>query len=84
MLVVIKRDGCRTEFNAQRIEEAVIAAMASAGKDDRDYACTLAEQVKLQLTGSQGPTRRWHDIILSIVTTETCAAKPRANSIDRF
>lgn len=53
MLVVIKRDGCRTEFNVQRIEEAVIEAMASEGKDDRDYACTLAEQVKLQMRGKQ-------------------------------
>ena len=53
MLVVIKRDGCRTVFNAERIQEAVIAAMASANKQDVDYACTLAEQVRQQMQGKR-------------------------------
>jgi anaerobic ribonucleoside-triphosphate reductase len=46
MLVVIKRDGCRTAFDSSRIKDAVIAAMESAGQSDHDYACALALSVK--------------------------------------
>ncbi|NKF50401.1 anaerobic ribonucleoside-triphosphate reductase [Shewanella sp. WXL01] len=48
MLVVIKRDGCRTAFNGERIRDAVIAAMESAGQSDNDYAQTLASVVEQQ------------------------------------
>ena len=51
MLVVIKRDGCRTVFDASRIEAAVIAAMDSAGQSDSDYAHTLAAVVEKQFIG---------------------------------
>ncbi|MBR9726986.1 anaerobic ribonucleoside-triphosphate reductase [Shewanella intestini] len=53
MLVVIKRDGCRTAFNEERIRDAVIAAMESAGQSDSDYAQTLAAVVKQQFVGQQ-------------------------------
>ncbi|QIR14244.1 anaerobic ribonucleoside-triphosphate reductase [Shewanella aestuarii] len=50
MLVVIKRDGCRTEFDHSRIKDAVIAAMESAGQSDNDYAQTLAVIVEQQFS----------------------------------
>ncbi|MGB6135655.1 MAG: anaerobic ribonucleoside-triphosphate reductase, partial [Shewanella sp.] len=49
MLVVVKRDGCRTAFDASRIKDAVVAAMDSAGQADHQYALELAETVQAQM-----------------------------------
>ena len=43
--VVIKRDGCRVPFDAQRIVQAVNAAAQAAAVNDNDYAQQLAAQV---------------------------------------
>ncbi|QCA05741.1 anaerobic ribonucleoside-triphosphate reductase [Pantoea vagans] len=47
--VVIKRDGCRTGFDAQRIEQAVVAAAQAAGVDDAAWCAQVAERVALRL-----------------------------------
>ncbi|MGY3113712.1 anaerobic ribonucleoside-triphosphate reductase [Pantoea eucalypti] len=47
--VVIKRDGCRTGFDAQRIEQAVAAAAQAAEVDDLAWCTQVAEQVALRL-----------------------------------
>ncbi|MGI2115479.1 anaerobic ribonucleoside-triphosphate reductase [Shewanella frigidimarina] len=49
MLVVVKRDGCRTAFDGCRIKEAVVAAMESAGIADHQYAQQLAQTVEQQM-----------------------------------
>lgn len=47
--VVIKRDGCRTGFDAQRIEQAVAAAAQAAEVNDLTWCTQVAEQVTLRL-----------------------------------
>ncbi|SFN88806.1 ribonucleoside-triphosphate reductase class III catalytic subunit [Candidatus Pantoea varia] len=47
--VVIKRDGCRTGFDAQRIEQAVAAAAKAAKVDDLAWCAQVAERVALRL-----------------------------------
>lgn len=47
--VVIKRDGCRTGFDAQRIEQAVVAAAQAAGVDNAAWCAQVAERVALRL-----------------------------------
>ena len=47
--VVIKRDGCRTGFDAQRIEQAVMAAARAADVDDAAWCAQVAERVALRL-----------------------------------
>ncbi|MFW0699378.1 anaerobic ribonucleoside-triphosphate reductase [Pantoea sp. R13S299] len=47
--VVIKRDGCRTGFDAQRIGQAVAAAARAAEVDDAAWCAQVAERVALQL-----------------------------------
>jgi ribonucleoside-triphosphate reductase len=47
--VVIKRDGCRTGFDAQRIEQAVMAAARAAEVDDAAWCAQVAERVALRL-----------------------------------
>ncbi|WP_312120975.1 anaerobic ribonucleoside-triphosphate reductase [Pantoea vagans] len=47
--VVIKRDGCRTGFDAQRIEQAVVAAARAADVDDAAWSAQVAERVALRL-----------------------------------
>jgi len=47
--VVIKRDGCRVPFDAQRIEAAVNAAAAAAQIDDTAWCAQVAAQVSQQL-----------------------------------
>ena len=47
--VVIKRDGCRTGFDAQRIEEAVAAAARAAEVEDAAWCAQVAERVALRL-----------------------------------
>ena len=47
--VVIKRDGCRTGFDAQRIEQAVVAAARAADVDDAAWCAQVAERVALRL-----------------------------------
>lgn len=45
MPVVIKRDGCRTQFDENRIRDAVLAASTHCGINDVDYAATVAAVV---------------------------------------
>ncbi|MEN4932193.1 anaerobic ribonucleoside-triphosphate reductase [Pantoea agglomerans] len=47
--VVIKRDGCRTGFDAQRIEQAVVAAARAAEVEDAAWCAQVAERVALRL-----------------------------------
>ncbi|WHQ75106.1 anaerobic ribonucleoside-triphosphate reductase [Pantoea sp. Lij88] len=47
--VVIKRDGCRTGFDAQRIGQAVAAAAQAAEVDDVAWCTQVAERVALRL-----------------------------------
>jgi len=47
--VVIKRDGWRTGFDAQRIEQAVVAAAQAAEVDDGAWCAQVAERVALRL-----------------------------------
>ncbi|MEZ2589541.1 anaerobic ribonucleoside-triphosphate reductase [Pantoea agglomerans] len=47
--VVIKRDGCRTGFHAQRIEQAVAAAARAAEVEDAAWCAQVAERVALRL-----------------------------------
>ncbi|MGC0822932.1 anaerobic ribonucleoside-triphosphate reductase [Pantoea agglomerans] len=50
--VVIKRDGCRTGFDAQRIEQAVAAAARAAEVEDAAWCAQVAERVALRLADS--------------------------------
>ncbi|WP_410009392.1 anaerobic ribonucleoside-triphosphate reductase [Pantoea agglomerans] len=50
--VVIKRDGCRTGFDAQRIEQAVAAAARAAEVEDAAWCTQVAERVALRLADS--------------------------------
>ncbi|CUU25238.1 anaerobic ribonucleoside-triphosphate reductase [Duffyella gerundensis] len=48
--VVIKRDGCRVPFDAQRIVQAVNAAAQAAAVNDNDYAQQVAAEVAATVT----------------------------------
>ncbi|MCM2527748.1 anaerobic ribonucleoside-triphosphate reductase [Shewanella algae] len=50
MPVVIKRDGCRTQFDETRIRDAVLAASSHCGIEDVDYAATVAALVTQAVT----------------------------------
>jgi len=47
--VVVKRDGCRSEFDAARIEAAVAAAARAAQVDDAPWCATVAQRVSEKL-----------------------------------
>lgn len=47
--VVVKRDGCRVSFNAQRIRDAVAAAACAARVDDDRWCDDVARRVSEQL-----------------------------------
>lgn len=51
--VVIKRDGCRTGFDAQRIEQAVAAAARAAEVDDASWCRQVAQRVRALLADRQ-------------------------------
>ncbi len=51
--VVIKRDGCRVSFDAQRIAAAVMAAARAANVDDAAWCDAVAGQVSAQLVDRQ-------------------------------
>lgn len=51
--VVIKRDGCRTGFDAQRIEQAVAAAARAAEVDDATWCKQVAQRVSALLADRQ-------------------------------
>ena len=51
--VVIKRDGCRTGFDAQRIEQAVAAAARAAEVDDASWCRQVAQRVSALLADRQ-------------------------------
>ncbi len=43
--VVVNRDGCRSAFDAARIEAAVAAAASSAQVNDKNWCTTVAQRV---------------------------------------
>ena len=49
MPVVIKRDGCQTAFNENRIKDAIIRAAVAANVDDPDYCAAVARVVTNQM-----------------------------------
>lgn len=51
--VVIKRDGCRTGFDAQRIQQAVAAAARAANVDDAAWCAQVAQRVSTLLAERQ-------------------------------
>jgi len=51
--VVIKRDGCRTGFDAQRIQQAVAAAARAAEVDDAAWCAQVAQRVSTLLADRQ-------------------------------
>ena len=51
--VVIKRDGCRTGFDAQRIQQAVAAAARAAEVDDAVWCEQVAQRVSTLLADRQ-------------------------------
>ncbi|WP_313652910.1 anaerobic ribonucleoside-triphosphate reductase [Pantoea sp.] len=70
--VVIKRDGCRTTFDAQRIEQAVAAAARAADVRDSTWCAQVAEQVAGQL--ADRPEVAIHEIQCAV--EETLMAGP--------
>ncbi|MDF7670373.1 anaerobic ribonucleoside-triphosphate reductase [Orbaceae bacterium ESL0721] len=52
MPIVIKRDGCQTVFNADRIRDAVLKAAKAANIDDSDYPLLVASAVANELGDS--------------------------------
>ena len=51
--VVVKRDGCRVSFDAQRIAAAVTAAAQAANVKDARWCATVADRVSTQLADRQ-------------------------------
>ena len=47
--VVIKRDGCRIGYDAQRIRDAVAAAALAVKVDDAAWCAAVADNVSAQL-----------------------------------
>jgi len=70
--VVIKRDGCRTGFDAQRIEQAVVAAARAADVNDAAWCAQVAERVALRL--ADRPEVAIHEIQCAV--EETLMAGP--------
>lgn len=50
MPVVVKRDGCQTAFNEQRIRDAILKAAVAANVSDPDYCTSVARVVTNQMT----------------------------------
>ena len=44
MPVVIKRDGCQTAFNENRIRDAILKAAVAANVNDPDYCSRLSRK----------------------------------------
>ncbi|SHG93250.1 anaerobic ribonucleoside-triphosphate reductase [Ferrimonas marina] len=53
MPVVIKRDGCRSTFDGERIKQAVLQAAAAVGCGDARYAQQVADTVAAQLANEE-------------------------------
>nr|WP_276898374.1 anaerobic ribonucleoside-triphosphate reductase [Frischella perrara] len=50
MPVVIKRDGCQTAFNENRIRDAILKAAVAANVNDPDYCSSVAKVITNQMT----------------------------------
>ena len=50
MPVVIKRDGCQTAFNENRIRDAILKAAVAANVNDPDYCSSVARVITNQMT----------------------------------
>ncbi len=49
MPVVIKRDGCRSNFDGERIRQAVLHAAQAVGEGDQAYAAQVAAAAPLSV-----------------------------------
>jgi len=49
MPVVVKRDGCQTAFNENRIRDAILKAAIAANVNDSDYCSGVARVVSNQM-----------------------------------
>ena len=50
MPVVIKRDGCQTAFNENRIRDAILKAAVAANVNDPDYCSSVAKVITNQMS----------------------------------
>ncbi|PNK62902.1 MULTISPECIES: anaerobic ribonucleoside-triphosphate reductase [Pantoea] len=73
--VVVKRDGCRSEFDAARIEAAVAAAARAAQVDDAPWCATVAQRVSEKLADSAEVDIR--DIQFAVEETLMCGPYPQ-------
>jgi len=73
--VVVKRDGCRSEFDAARIEAAVAAAARAAQVDDAPWCATVAQRVSEKLADRAEVDIR--DIQFAVEETLMCGPYPQ-------
>ena len=53
MPVVIKRDGCQTAFNENRIRDAILKAAVAANVNDPDYCSSVAKVITNQMRSEE-------------------------------
>lgn len=73
--VVVKRDGCRSTFDAARIEAAVAAAASAAQVDDKHWCATVAQRVSEKLADRVEVDIR--DIQFAVEETLMCGPYPQ-------
>ena len=73
--VVVKRDGCRSEFDASRIEAAVAAAARAAQVEDAPWCATVAQRVSEKLADRAEVDIR--DIQFAVEETLMCGPYPQ-------
>jgi len=73
--VVVKRDGCRSEFDAARIEAAVAAAARAAQVEDAQWCTTVAQRVSEKLADRAEVDIR--DIQFAVEETLMCGPYPQ-------
>lgn len=73
--VVVKRDGCRSEFDAARIEAAVAAAARAAQVQDAPWCATVAQRVSEKLADRAEVDIR--DIQFAVEETLMCGPWPQ-------
>lgn len=73
--VVVKRDGCRSEFDAARIEAAVAAAARAAQVEDAPWCATVAQRVSEKLADRAEVDIR--DIQFAVEETLMCGPYPQ-------
>lgn len=73
--IVVKRDGCRSEFDAARIEAAVAAAARAAQVEDAPWCATVAQRVSEKLADRAEVDIR--DIQFAVEETLMCGPYPQ-------